>query len=289
MNRSSYRLRNYESVSPKRTQSLDLPRGEASAPTLPSRTCPTGWGTGTPRAAKSDYPSSTHSIDRSEDPVLTERIAGEKRMTTVSIEPPSSLAVSQVKLLHRVQRVATTLLVDAAQRDTTPSSALAELQSFLVTALLHYHQSEDDFLWPELITADPEAGTGLIELSAEHDALEAAVSTLDAVRLRTGRDRASLAAAAEALRNLLHNHLEHEESLLLPSLETHVSDEAWMKFSHSMIASIPPSCANLSLGFLEQVGTPAEFTMVTTNLSQSAQQLVPAMREQGLSILNSLR
>jgi hemerythrin-like domain-containing protein len=209
--------------------------------------------------------------------------------STVSIEPPSSLAVSEAKLLHRVQRVATTLLVDAAQRDTAPSSALAQLRAFLVTALLHYHQSEDDFLWPQLIAADPAAGTGLIELSAEHDALEAAVSTLGAVPLQTGRDRARLAAAAEAVRNLLHKHLEHEESLLLPALETHVSDEAWMTFSRSMIASMPPSCASLSLGFLEQVGTPAEFRMVTANLSRSALQLIPSMREQGLSILNSLR
>ncbi|MEU9547318.1 hemerythrin domain-containing protein [Streptomyces mirabilis] len=77
-------------------------------------------------------------------------------------------------------------MAEAAQRDAVPSAALAELRYFLVAALWHYHDSEDDLLWPQLIAADPAAGTGLIELSAEHDALEVALSTLDAVPLQDG-------------------------------------------------------------------------------------------------------
>ncbi|MER7695011.1 hemerythrin domain-containing protein [Streptomyces sp. NPDC097610] len=207
----------------------------------------------------------------------------------MNTEPSESLAISETRLLHRVQWVATTLLAEAAQRDAVPSAALAELRDFLVAALWHYHDTEDDLLWPQLIAADPAAATGLIELSAEHDALEVALSTLDAVPLQDGEARGGLATAAEAVRDLVHTHLEHEESLLFPALAARVSDAAWTEFSHAVIDSAPLVGVHLCLGFFEQLGTPDELAVVTARLSPSALRLVSARRAQALNTLNSLQ
>jgi hemerythrin-like domain-containing protein len=207
----------------------------------------------------------------------------------VSTNPPESAAIVETRLLHKVHRAATSLLVDAAQRDTAPPAALAELRDFLVAALRHHHESEDDVLWPQLIAADPRAGAGLLELSAEHDALDAALDALAAAAVQDDADRPALAAAAWVVRDLVHKHLEHEEPVLFPALAAHISDQAWSEFSRAVIASAPPVGAHLNLGFFEQVGTPAELAVVTANLPHAALPLVPALREQARATLNSLR
>lgn len=207
----------------------------------------------------------------------------------MSTTPPDPVAITETRLLHKMHRAATSLLADAAQRDTAPLDALAELRDFLVAALRHHHESEDQTLWPQLIAADPAFGAGLAELSAEHDALDVALDALAAAPLQHGGDRAGLAAAAADVRDLVHKHLEHEEPLLFPALATHMPDRAWSEFSRAVIVSAPPVAAHLNIGFFEQVGTPAELAVVTANLPSAALQFVPAMGERARATLRSLQ
>lgn len=208
----------------------------------------------------------------------------------VSAETPEGgAAVAETRLLHKMHRAATSLLAEAAQRDTAPATALAELRDFLVAALRHHHESEDDVLWPQLTAADPEAAAGLADLAAEHDALDAALDALTAAPVRDADERTALVDAAVAVRDLVHTHLEHEEPVLFPALTTHMSDEAWAEFSRAVIASAPPVGAHLNIGFFQQVGTPGELAIVTANLPEAALHLVPAMHEQAKATLSSLQ
>ncbi len=207
----------------------------------------------------------------------------------VSVEESESAAVIETRLLHKMHRAAASLLVEAAQSDTAPSAALEELRDFLVAALRHHHESEDDVLWPQLTAADPSAAAGLAELAAEHDALDSSLDALAAVPVQDIDERPALIAAAVAMRDLVHTHLDHEEPMLFPALRAHMSDEAWAHFSRTVIASAPPVGAHLNIGFFEQVGTPAELAVVTANLPQAARHLVPAMREQAQATLSSLQ
>ncbi|MEU6553117.1 hemerythrin domain-containing protein [Streptomyces sp. NPDC046915] len=207
----------------------------------------------------------------------------------MSVEESECAAVVETRLLHKMHRAATSLLAEAAQSSAAPSAALTELRDFLVAALRHHHESEDDVLWPQLTAAEPTVAAGLAELATEHDALDAALDALAAAPVRDADDRAALIAAAVAVRDLVHTHLGHEEPLLFPVLAAHMSDEAWSRFSHEVIASAPPVGAHLNIGFFEQVGTPAELAVVTANLPQAALDLVPAMREQARATLSSLK
>jgi hemerythrin-like domain-containing protein len=203
----------------------------------------------------------------------------------VSTNPPESAAIAETRLLHKMHRAAAALLADAAQRDTAPPEAPAELRDFLVAALRHHHESEDDVLWPRLIAADLVAGAGLTELGAEHETLDA----LAVAPVREGADRKTLAAAAATVRDLVHQHLGHEEPVFFPALAAHMTDEAWAEFSRAVIASAPPAGAHLNIGFFEEVGTPAELEVVAGNLPRAVLPLVPAMREQARTTLSSLR
>ncbi|MGW1786448.1 hemerythrin domain-containing protein [Streptomyces sp. NPDC002143] len=207
----------------------------------------------------------------------------------MSVDTPDGAAIVETRLLHKMHRAATSLLTEAAQSGAAPAAALEELRDFLVAALRHHHESEDDVLWPQLTAADPATAHGLAELAAEHDALDAALDALAAVPVRDVDDRAALIAAAVAVRDLVHTHLAHEEPVLFPALAAHMSDEAWAQFSRTVIASAPPVGAHLNIGFFEQVGTPAELAAVTANLPQAALHLVPAVREQARATLSSLK
>src|SRR5215207_218580 len=81
----------------------------------------------------------------------------------------------------RCTRCATARLPEAATRTAVPLTAVSELRDFVVGALDHHHVSEDDLLWPMIIESAPELAEALAGLSAEHEQLEAALETLQAL------------------------------------------------------------------------------------------------------------
>jgi hemerythrin-like domain-containing protein len=198
-------------------------------------------------------------------------------------------AITETRLIHEFHRRATTLLTEAATRPTVPLTALAGLREFLVRNLHHHHQTEDDQLWPMIEAAAPDVAKEFAALSGEHDQLDAVLDALEGVPIRDDGDRAELARAAEAVRELVHRHLEHEEPLLFPALREHISPAQWAEFSREVVATSPQESAHLIVGFLDQVGTPEEVALVLAGLPEPAQQFVPMMREQAradLAVLN---
>jgi hemerythrin-like domain-containing protein len=206
-------------------------------------------------------------------------------MTVLADEPK---AVIETRVTHDMHRVATALLAEAALRTSTPVEALAELREFLVKTLHHHHETEDELLWPLIIETAPHISSRLAELSVEHDALEAALKVLDAVAVKDDNDRPALREAAVAVRDLVHQHLSHEEPLLFPALREFVSAQAWAEFSQRVIATSPPEGAHLLIGFFDRVGNPDEVAMILSGLPEPAKAFVPAMREQATVALRLL-
>jgi iron-sulfur cluster repair protein YtfE (RIC family) len=166
---------------------------------------------------------------------------------------------------------------------------MTELRDFVIGALDHHHVSEDDLLWPMIIASAPELTDTLADLSAEHEQLESALETLEAVPIEGDADRTALRDAAASVRDLVHRHLEREEPLLLPALRAHVSEEAWASFSRQVIATAPPESAALMVGFLDQVGTSDEVELVLANLPEPAREMLPAVREHAHATLDALQ
>ncbi|MFF9981030.1 hemerythrin domain-containing protein [Streptomyces erythrochromogenes] len=211
-------------------------------------------------------------------------------------------AVVETRLVHEVHRLATALLAEAAVDPSVPLPALAELRDFLVANLRHHHETEDDDLWPRIIAAAPAMEGALGALSAEHERLEAALDLLAAVAVgdgeregaaggRTAADpvRAALRDAAAAVRDTVHDHLAHEEPLLLPALRDHVSPAGWQEFAQRVIATTPPVAGHLMIGFLDEAGTPAEVELVLAGLPEPVRPLLPALRLQAADCLRILR
>jgi hypothetical protein len=204
------------------------------------------------------------------------------------------LPAIEMKLVHDVHRAATSLLVQAAARSAAPSAELADLRGFVVAALRHRHRSEDDALWPICETVDPGVTPALDELSAEHHRLDEALDALEAVGINAAHteyvesERVPLAAAAETVRELVHEQLAREEPATFPVLRL-LTGAQRADFSRVAMESAPAAGVHLQIGLMEEVGDPDDVAAVLSGLPAPAVQALPAMCGQAWVTLDALR
>jgi len=199
---------------------------------------------------------------------------------------PEADAVVETRLVHDVHRRATSLLADATAAASAAAADVTALRELVVAMLRHHHESEDAGLWPLLTRAAPDLASPLGLLSAEHDVLDAQLDALDAA---APRGRAAAADAAAALRDLVHQHLAHEEPVLFPALRRHVDPADWYAFSERTVATSPPEGTHLMAAFLHEVGTAEELEVIFQHLPPPARELLPAMRAEGRAVLDRLQ
>lgn len=216
----------------------------------------------------------------------------------MKMEPSAdSTAIIETRVAHDVHRVASAWLVEAALRPTVPRAALAQLRDFLVANLRHHHETEDDDLWPHILSVAPHVEDGLKELSEEHERLDEALDALAAVALAengTGDEvdaptRDALHKAADEVRKTVLEHLDHEEPVLFPALREHVSETAWAEFAQRVTTTAPVVGAHLMIGFVEEVATPEETEVVFSGFPEPVRPLLPSMRDQATQDLHVLR
>jgi pimeloyl-ACP methyl ester carboxylesterase/hemerythrin-like domain-containing protein len=241
--------------------------------------------------AVSAKPTTVLEIDSSHSPFLSRPAELARIIAAVHggghPNPAEPMGIMDTRLVHDVHRTATSLLAESAARESVDAGLVTELRDFLVGALRHHHESEDHILWPRLAGAAPDAARRLASLSDEHDALDAALETLAAAPVHG--ERAQLVAAAEAVRDLVHQHMEHEEPILFPVLRDHMPDEEWTAYSKEIIASTPPTGGHLMIGFLDEVGTPDEVAALLVNLPEPVRPMVEDMRRLARANLAGLR
>ncbi|MEU5281027.1 hemerythrin domain-containing protein [Streptomyces asoensis] len=202
-------------------------------------------------------------------------------------------AIVETRLAHETHRLATGLLVDAGGRSSVPSQALAQLRDFIVANLRHHHETEDLWLWPLIAAAAPDTTMALDGLSEEHIQLDIALDRLAAVDLTgasiSSHGRHELREAAVAVRESVRDHLIREEPMLFPALRQHITREQWEAFAQRVITTTPPVAGHLMIGFLDEVGTPAEVESMLVNMPPPVMSVLPALRSQASADLRVLR
>ena len=187
--------------------------------------------------------------------------------------------VIETRTVHDVHRRATSVLAEASSHATIDS--LTEFRRFVIGMLLHHHHSEDTDLWPLLTDANPGLSTALGGLSQEHQLLDGALDELDQTEISEDADRDQLRGAATDLRDLVHEHLSHEEPILFPALAEHISESTWDEFSQRTVATSPPDGNHLMVALLDEVGTAEQVELVLRHVPPTAREQLPAMRVAG--------
>lgn len=135
-----------------------------------------------------------------------------------------------IRLAHRAMRRDAARLVDLCQSldepATTQLTAIAEYVRLFADSIHHHHTTEDDELWPRIVTfAGPHID--LSDLTEDHEALDPLLDELRAAVDGLPVSLPRLTAALVQLRSELDEHIADEERTIFPLITSHLPLADW--------------------------------------------------------------
>lgn len=135
-------------------------------------------------------------------------------------------------LFRRAFTDAPVLVRGVAEGDVTRARAVGDHVQEVAQALHHHHTGEDELLWDVLEQRAPACALHVGLMRAQHAETAAQLAALDEIlptwcaSARTS-DAEPVALALEAVRDTLLAHLGQEESAILPTAATVMSQKEW--------------------------------------------------------------
>lgn len=184
-----------------------------------------------------------------------------------------------------------------ADGDRGRAGELQRAFAHLRLELTHHHEGEDTHIWPMLAGAGVDAEL-LAAMQAEHHAMSEALADTDAAMSRlaasgSATDAAAARASVERTREVVEQHLAHEEDELEPQLRPHLETREW-KAVEKKLSRQPPSIAgpffawvtdgmtDENRAFLEQtVPTPVVAVMAKLFGRRYTREIAPVWRSAG--------
>ncbi|MFD3537569.1 hemerythrin domain-containing protein [Streptomyces sp. NPDC058664] len=146
--------------------------------------------------------------------------------------------------------------------DLNRASRIASHADLFMSLLHHHHEIEDDLLWAVLLERVPSELAPLVHvMQGQHervaDMLEESEAKLAIWRRTASRsDGDALAQAIDNLCTALFEHLQAEETHLLPLMARHITSEEWEEFTAQGMSSIPKRMMALGFGMMLYEGDP---------------------------------
>lgn len=129
---------------------------------------------------------------------------------------------SEMVVIHRAMRREFGLLPELAAAAGPGDEELLVRHVRLLLLLLHeHHQAEDDLLWPALTARAPMADDLVATMSRQHEAVAGAIGRVERELPRLDEK------ALTELHRLLVEHLDLEESAVLPLIREHLTLAEW--------------------------------------------------------------
>ncbi len=175
------------------------------------------------------------------------------------------------RVFRRESRILTELVSVAPAGDTARARVLADHFRDYAMGLHHHHSAEDDLLWPRLLArVDLEADL-VLRMEAQHEKISTALDRITELlpeweRAAAVPVRDEIAFALAAHRTALVQHLEEEETHILPLAEEHVTAAEWAELGARFATETPKDKLLLFLGSLLEEATPEERAHMLGNL-----------------------
>jgi hemerythrin-like domain-containing protein len=163
-------------------------------------------------------------------------------------------------LVHRTFRLATERLAGATEK-LPPSTLQPILRSrwgFYSALLDHHHHSEDESIYPALLTVRPDLKSIVATLAEEHGELTTATNRVDeavsAFEKTPGpKQQRSLHEAVVAVRDVLFPHLDVEDAKILPAITESMPIRQWDWLDKQALRTIPRRYLPTAVGALDEV------------------------------------
>lgn len=164
--------------------------------------------------------------------------------------------------LLREYRLAPRLIRATAAGDLPRARTVTAHLTFLGDLLHHHHTGEDALLWPKLLTRVPAQLAPVVQLMQDqHHQIDALLTRVQQMlpdwSARAGTStRDGLADTVEALHTALVEHLDNEESQVLPLAAACLTPAEWHAIGEAAVAVLPKRKLPLVFGMFMYEGDP---------------------------------
>ncbi|MFD0276387.1 hemerythrin domain-containing protein [Kitasatospora sp. NPDC127111] len=163
----------------------------------------------------------------------------------------------EMAMIHRIfrreSRLMTTLVAAVPPGDHARAAVLAGAWRAYVVGLHLHHSGEDELLWPALRPHLDGEAERLALMEAQHHALDEGLTRVGGLMDRWAAgaaepDRDELVAALREHHELLCEHLDAEETTVMPLVAAHVGAEQWHAVGERGLAETPRDRLMIALG-----------------------------------------
>ncbi len=172
-------------------------------------------------------------------------------------------------LVHRVFRREFRLLPLMVRAvpdgDSAVAGPVAAHAREMLDALHHHHENEDELLWPRLLQRTPVDAELVQQMAAQHAVIGQILVRVEAAlpawpRTAGARDGAALAEDLTELSARLGEHLDEEETRVLPIVGRTITPAEWDELAQRGFAAMPKRRALVFLGHILASASPEERT-----------------------------
>jgi hemerythrin-like domain-containing protein len=160
--------------------------------------------------------------------------------STLGVRPDTTDMVAVHRVFRDAVAAAPMIIGGASNADVPHAENVATYYANVLAFLEVHHQGEDLLLWPKLLERAPEAAAGIGQVADQHDGVTEQMAVVEqALEIwweRPDTDHgAKLAGALALLGAELMPHLDQEEELVLPLIESHLTLEEYAELpAHGM-------------------------------------------------------
>jgi hemerythrin-like domain-containing protein len=186
-------------------------------------------------------------------------------------------------LFRRELRLASGLVRGVAAGDRQRADVVSAHLQLVEDVLHHHHTSEDDLLWPKLLDRVPDEIAPVVRLmEAQHEQVDALLARIGTLRPQWAQDPATgrgaeLAGLYDELYAGLAEHLDAEETRVLPLVARCITAAEWNELGEAGRAGIPRKHMALVFGMLMYEGDPEVVKIMLAPAPLPVRVLVPRL------------
>jgi hemerythrin-like domain-containing protein len=177
----------------------------------------------------------------------------------------SSARTEEMAVIHRIYRRGFPMMADlirqASANGAVRSEAITTHLEFLINSLHHHHSGEDANIWPRLLERAAPQAEMITRMETQHEVVDEWSTKVRAL-LEDWRhapvDGTRLANAIDEFTNALVEHLDDEETHVVPLIRTHITAEEWEQFGQETFEKFTNLEKLIATGVLEDIATPEE-------------------------------